>query len=151
MIDVLSENSTLLHLERNPSLDGEIVVKWTPNRPMDAVNISIICEDGMGRSDSWYSVSPINVTGIKIDNLPEINDNEEAEQTSTNSVLPIVVGLSAIFVLISSFFILYTRRKEEVDLSPWEVGGVLDTSQIELEEQVELDPQDVVELLQGEK
>jgi len=151
LIDVLSENSTLLHLERNPSLDGEIVVKWTPNRPMDAVNISIICEDGMGRFDTWHSDSPINVTGIKIDNLPEINDNEEAEQTSTNSVLPIVVGLSAIFVLISSFFFLYARRKEEVDLSPWEAGGVLDTNQIELEEQVELDPQDVVELLQGEK
>ena len=149
LIDVLSDNITLLHLERTPSLQGEISVKWAPSRPIDDVNISIICEDGMKRFDTWNSENPINITGIFVDDLPEINEEIEVEKSSKNSILPIIIALISLLLLISSFFVWLTRRDEDVILSPWEIGGELDEDQIELKE-VELDPKDVVDLLQSD-
>ena len=42
-----------------------------------------------------------------------------------------------------------SRRDNEIELSPWEIGGVLDATQVESNEHEELDPQDAVELLES--
>ena len=149
-IDVLNKNSTILYLEQNPSLEGEILVKWTPSRPMEEVNISIICEDGMKRFDSWNSETPMNITGTIVDKPPEIVEDEDIEQSSSSGILAIVIGLGSIFLIVSSLFVWISRRENEIELSPWEIGGVLDVSQVESNEHEELDHQDVVDLLRNE-
>ena len=81
--------------------------------------------------------------------MPEINEEIEVEKSSKNSILPIIIGLISLLLLISSFFVWLTRRDEDGILSPWEIGGELDEDPIELKE-VELDPKDVVDLLQSD-
>ncbi|MEC7390462.1 MAG: hypothetical protein VX655_00075, partial [Candidatus Thermoplasmatota archaeon] len=65
-------------------------------------------------------------------------------------ILAIVIGLGSIFLIISSLFVWISRRENEIESSPWETGGVLDATQVELNEYEELDPQDVVDLLRNE-
>ena len=148
-IDVQSQNSTLLDLEKNPSTNGDIIVTWTPGRPMQGVNMSIICEDGMKRYDTWGLDSPINITGNITQEIPEVIEDDNEEQTSSNSVLFIVALLSSLFLITSSIIMWVFRRKQDIETSPWEISGLLDGSQI-MDQSVELDPQDVIDLLDSD-
>ena len=145
-IDILNKNSTIVYLEQTPSLDGEILVTWTPSRPMEEVNISIICEDGMKRFDSWNSESSMNITGTILEIPTEVIEDEEVDKSSQGEIVAIFIGISLLFLIISTVFVWISRKETANQLSPWEIGGVLDATQVELNE--ELDPQDAVELLE---
>lgn len=145
-IDILNKNSTIVYLEQTPSLDGEILVTWTPSRPMEEVNISIICEDGMKRFDSWNSESSMNITGTILEIPIEVIEDEEIDKSSQGEIVAIFIGISLLFLIISTVFVWISRKETDNQLSPWEIGGVLDATQVELNE--ELDPQDAVELLE---
>ena len=145
-IDILNRNSTIVYLEQTPSLDGEILVTWTPSRPMDNVDISIICEDGMNRFDSWNSESSMNITGTVLEIPVEEIEDKEIEESSQVKIVAIFIAIGLLFLIISTVFVWISRKETEIELSPWEIGGVLDATQAEAIE--ELNPQDAVELLE---
>ena len=111
--------------------------------------MSIICEDGMKRYDTWGLDSPINITGNITQEIPEVIEDDNEEQTSSNSVLFIVALLSSLFLITSSIIMWVFRRKQDIETSPWEISGLLDGSQI-MDQSVELDPQDVIDLLDSD-
>ena len=113
---------------------------------MEEVNISIICEDGMKRFDSWNSESSMNITGTILEIPTEVIEDEEVDKSSQGEIVAIFIGISLLFLIISTVFVWISRKETDNQLSPWEIGGVLDATQVELNE--ELDPQDAVELLE---
>ena len=91
----------------------------------------------------------MNITGTIVDEPSEIIEDEDIEKSSKGGILAIVIGLGSILLIISSLFVWVSRRDNEIELSPWEIGGVLDATQVESNEHEELDPQDAVELLES--
>ena len=135
-IDVQSGNSSLLHLEQNPDLQGKISVEWVPSRPMENVNATIVCLDGMNRYDVWDSENSINISGNITIQLPDIIEEEpELEKSSIEGLFPIVISIFILLTLITCALLWVAREKDTISLSPWEIGGILDPNQVESEDE----------------
>ena len=129
-IDVISSNSSVLYLERNPDINGKISVEWTPGRPMQNVSSSIKCLDGMNRFDVWDSNYSINISGNITVEISDIVEEPELEDASIGDFLPIVIGVFVLFIVITSVFLWAVRKKETIELSPWDTGGILDANRV---------------------
>ena len=105
-----------------------------------------MCIRDRKRFDSWNSESSMNITGTILEIPIDVIDDEEVDKSSQGEIVAIFIGIGLLFLIISTVFVWISRKETDNQLSPWEIGGVLDATQVELNE--ELDPQDAVELLE---
>ena len=122
-IDITQENISILSVEASPDQAGGIFVEWKPGRPMENVSGSILCRDGLGRTDQ-SNITGLNVTGEF--ELPEDEPSEETEDQADGIgiMLPGVVFSILILLLLLTLVLRNFRSNwiNDESGSPWIVA-----------------------------